>query len=145
MWIQINITFIMDWVNSCFAFCPISALDDWICVLSFRCRYHSNLRLPLIYPHPYRQITVETEFDNPLYETAGVSVHYIWNSRFHLPSHCSLPQKHRDYSQRLFHCHQETREYEVSIWEGSRETFLFAPSQLFILFLYRRRSRCKYK
>uniref|UniRef100_A0A3P9ITM7 Seizure related 6 homolog (mouse)-like n=1 Tax=Oryzias latipes TaxID=8090 RepID=A0A3P9ITM7_ORYLA len=38
-----------------------------------RCRYHSNLRLPLIYPHPYRQITVETEFDNPLYETGGVS------------------------------------------------------------------------
>uniref|UniRef100_H2L6M4 Seizure related 6 homolog like n=1 Tax=Oryzias latipes TaxID=8090 RepID=H2L6M4_ORYLA len=36
-----------------------------------RCRYHSNLRLPLIYPHPYRQITVETEFDNPLYETGG--------------------------------------------------------------------------
>uniref|UniRef100_A0A3Q2TGK6 Seizure related 6 homolog like n=1 Tax=Fundulus heteroclitus TaxID=8078 RepID=A0A3Q2TGK6_FUNHE len=36
------------------------------------CRYHTNLRLPLIYPHPYRQITVETEFDNPLYET-GVS------------------------------------------------------------------------
>uniref|UniRef100_A0A8C6U8W9 Seizure related 6 homolog (mouse)-like n=1 Tax=Neogobius melanostomus TaxID=47308 RepID=A0A8C6U8W9_9GOBI len=40
-----------------------------------RCRYHSNLRLPLIYPHPYRQITVETEFDNPLYETGGVNVH----------------------------------------------------------------------
>uniref|UniRef100_A0A673AA38 Seizure related 6 homolog (mouse)-like n=1 Tax=Sphaeramia orbicularis TaxID=375764 RepID=A0A673AA38_9TELE len=38
-----------------------------------RCRYHSNLRLPLIYPHPYRQITVETEFDNPLYETGGVN------------------------------------------------------------------------
>ncbi|KAK7895439.1 hypothetical protein WMY93_020764 [Mugilogobius chulae] len=37
-----------------------------------RCRYHSNLRLPLIYPHPYRQITVETEFDNPLYETGGL-------------------------------------------------------------------------
>uniref|UniRef100_A0A1A8KDY7 Seizure related 6 homolog like n=1 Tax=Nothobranchius kuhntae TaxID=321403 RepID=A0A1A8KDY7_NOTKU len=36
-----------------------------------RCRYHSNLRLPLIYQHPYRQITVETEFDNPLYETGG--------------------------------------------------------------------------
>ncbi|XP_062340809.1 seizure 6-like protein [Osmerus eperlanus] len=36
-----------------------------------RCRYHSNLRLPLIYPHPYSQITVETEFDNPLYETGG--------------------------------------------------------------------------
>uniref|UniRef100_H2VEM8 Seizure related 6 homolog like n=1 Tax=Takifugu rubripes TaxID=31033 RepID=H2VEM8_TAKRU len=41
-----------------------------------RCRYHSNLRLPLIYPHPYRQITVETEFDNPLYETAGESREY---------------------------------------------------------------------
>ncbi|KAK1800877.1 hypothetical protein P4O66_006052 [Electrophorus voltai] len=38
-----------------------------------RCRYHSNLRLPLMYPHPYSQITVETEFDNPLYETGGVS------------------------------------------------------------------------
>ncbi|KAG9353551.1 hypothetical protein JZ751_011669, partial [Albula glossodonta] len=37
-----------------------------------RCRYHSNLRLPLMYPHPYSQITVETEFDNPLYETGGV-------------------------------------------------------------------------
>uniref|UniRef100_A0A671SVA7 Seizure related 6 homolog (mouse)-like n=1 Tax=Sinocyclocheilus anshuiensis TaxID=1608454 RepID=A0A671SVA7_9TELE len=36
-----------------------------------RCRYHSNLRLPLMYPHPYSQITVETEFDNPLYETGG--------------------------------------------------------------------------
>ncbi|XP_068191711.1 seizure 6-like protein isoform X3 [Antennarius striatus] len=40
-------------------------------VYATRCRYHSNLRLPLIYPHPYRQITVETEFDNPLYETGG--------------------------------------------------------------------------
>jgi hypothetical protein len=37
-----------------------------------RCRYHSSLRLPLVYSHPYRQITVETEFDNPTYET-GVS------------------------------------------------------------------------
>uniref|UniRef100_A0A8C2JL76 Seizure related 6 homolog (mouse)-like n=1 Tax=Cyprinus carpio TaxID=7962 RepID=A0A8C2JL76_CYPCA len=36
-----------------------------------RCRYYSNLRLPLMYPHPYSQITVETEFDNPLYETGG--------------------------------------------------------------------------
>lgn len=45
--------------------------------LSIRCRYNSNLRLPLIYPHPYRQITVETEFDNPLYETGGVSVQCI--------------------------------------------------------------------
>lgn len=34
-----------------------------------RCRYHSSLRLPLIYSHPYSQITVETEFDNPIYET----------------------------------------------------------------------------
>ncbi|XP_041084704.1 seizure 6-like protein [Polyodon spathula] len=34
-----------------------------------RCRYHSNLRLPLMYTHPYSQITVETEFDNPIYET----------------------------------------------------------------------------
>uniref|UniRef100_A0AAQ5YRV5 Seizure related 6 homolog (mouse)-like n=1 Tax=Amphiprion ocellaris TaxID=80972 RepID=A0AAQ5YRV5_AMPOC len=41
-----------------------------------RCRYHSNLRLPLIYPHPYRQITVETEFDNPLYETGGDTREY---------------------------------------------------------------------
>uniref|UniRef100_A0A8K9VE35 Seizure related 6 homolog like n=1 Tax=Oncorhynchus mykiss TaxID=8022 RepID=A0A8K9VE35_ONCMY len=37
-----------------------------------RCRYNSNLRLPLIHPHPYSQITVESEFDNPLYETGGV-------------------------------------------------------------------------
>uniref|UniRef100_A0A7N6A6N0 Seizure related 6 homolog (mouse)-like n=1 Tax=Anabas testudineus TaxID=64144 RepID=A0A7N6A6N0_ANATE len=41
-----------------------------------RCRYNSNLRLPLIYPHPYRQITVETEFDNPLYETGGDTREY---------------------------------------------------------------------
>ncbi|KAI5133279.1 Seizure 6-Like Protein [Manis pentadactyla] len=34
-----------------------------------RCRYYSNLRLPLMYAHPYSQITVETEFDNPIYET----------------------------------------------------------------------------
>lgn len=44
------------------------------CSSRFRCRYHSNLRLPLMYPHPYSQITVETEFDNPLYETGGVSI-----------------------------------------------------------------------
>uniref|UniRef100_A0A8C7RZB4 Seizure related 6 homolog (mouse)-like n=1 Tax=Oncorhynchus mykiss TaxID=8022 RepID=A0A8C7RZB4_ONCMY len=41
-----------------------------------RCRYHSNLRLPLIYPHPYSQITVESEFDNPLYETGGDNREY---------------------------------------------------------------------
>nr|XP_060640764.1 seizure 6-like protein [Anolis sagrei ordinatus] len=34
-----------------------------------RCRSYSSLRLPLIYSHPYSQITVETEFDNPIYET----------------------------------------------------------------------------
>ncbi|XP_072839239.2 seizure 6-like protein isoform X2 [Pogona vitticeps] len=34
-----------------------------------RCRYYSSLSLPLIYSHPYSQITVETEFDNPIYET----------------------------------------------------------------------------
>ncbi|XP_061458970.1 seizure 6-like protein isoform X2 [Rhineura floridana] len=34
-----------------------------------RCRYYSSLRLPLMYSHPYSQITVETEFDNPVYET----------------------------------------------------------------------------
>lgn len=37
--------------------------------LSTRCRYYSSLRLPLVYSHPYSQITVETEFDNPIYET----------------------------------------------------------------------------
>lgn len=41
------------------------------CLVS-RCRYYSSLRLPLMYSHPYSQITVETEFDNPIYET-GVS------------------------------------------------------------------------
>ncbi|XP_076842739.1 seizure 6-like protein [Brachyhypopomus gauderio] len=41
-----------------------------------RCRYHPNLRLPLMYPHPYSQITVETEFDNPLYETGGDTREY---------------------------------------------------------------------
>uniref|UniRef100_A0A670ZY37 Seizure related 6 homolog like n=1 Tax=Pseudonaja textilis TaxID=8673 RepID=A0A670ZY37_PSETE len=40
--------------------------------LPFRCRYYSSLRLPLMYSHPYSQITVETEFDNPIFET-GVS------------------------------------------------------------------------
>ncbi|KFW62568.1 Seizure 6-like, partial [Pygoscelis adeliae] len=34
-----------------------------------RCRYYSTPRLPLMYSHPYSQITVETEFDNPIYET----------------------------------------------------------------------------
>ncbi|XP_010289649.1 PREDICTED: seizure 6-like protein, partial [Phaethon lepturus] len=34
-----------------------------------RRRYYSSLRLPLTYSHPYSQITVETEFDNPIYET----------------------------------------------------------------------------
>uniref|UniRef100_A0A8C5KRN8 Seizure 6-like protein n=1 Tax=Jaculus jaculus TaxID=51337 RepID=A0A8C5KRN8_JACJA len=43
-----------------------------VCLSLPRCRYYSSLRLPLMYSHPYSQITVETEFDNPIYET-GVS------------------------------------------------------------------------
>ncbi|XP_077944756.1 seizure 6-like protein [Gasterosteus aculeatus] len=54
----------------------LSALLGGAYVYVRRCRYHSNLRLPLIYPHPYRQITVETEFDNPLYESGGDSREY---------------------------------------------------------------------
>lgn len=68
----------------------LSVLLGGVYVYVTRCRYNSNLRLPLIYPHPYRQITVETEFDNPLYETGG----------------------------------QDTREYEVSIWESSQKIFV---------------------
>uniref|UniRef100_A0A8C4WJ03 Seizure related 6 homolog like n=1 Tax=Gopherus evgoodei TaxID=1825980 RepID=A0A8C4WJ03_9SAUR len=41
-----------------------------------RCRYYSNLRLPLMYSHPYSQITVETEFDNPIYETGPCIIEY---------------------------------------------------------------------
>lgn len=72
---------------------PVSVMDGCTFILSFRCRYHSNLRLPLIYPHPYRQITVETEFDNPLYETAGVSfqcIQGLYNQPFYRRSHCFL-------------------------------------------------------
>uniref|UniRef100_A0A8C8S0G6 Seizure 6-like protein n=1 Tax=Pelusios castaneus TaxID=367368 RepID=A0A8C8S0G6_9SAUR len=50
-----------------------------------RCRSYSNLRLPLMYSHPYSQITVETEFDNPIYET-GVS----WSSGASILSVCPL-------------------------------------------------------
>ncbi|XP_015256444.1 PREDICTED: seizure 6-like protein [Cyprinodon variegatus] len=49
----------------------LSVLLGGVYVYVTRCRYHTNLRMPLIYPHPYRQITVETEHDNPLYETGG--------------------------------------------------------------------------
>lgn len=84
-----------------------------------RCRYHSNLRLPLIYPHPYRQITVETEFDNPLYETGGVSVQFTFNySQSPSPILCiKVIPRHTTHTANisLFHCYQETREYEVSI------------------------------
>uniref|UniRef100_H2VEN0 Seizure related 6 homolog like n=1 Tax=Takifugu rubripes TaxID=31033 RepID=H2VEN0_TAKRU len=62
-------------VLATFAFASVKSLKDALRPGSL-CRYHSNLRLPLIYPHPYRQITVETEFDNPLYETAGESREY---------------------------------------------------------------------
>uniref|UniRef100_A0A3Q2PPF0 Seizure related 6 homolog like n=1 Tax=Fundulus heteroclitus TaxID=8078 RepID=A0A3Q2PPF0_FUNHE len=58
-------------VRFCFPPVPVISLLS-LSLINFICRYHTNLRLPLIYPHPYRQITVETEFDNPLYET-GVS------------------------------------------------------------------------
>nr|XP_004569471.2 seizure 6-like protein isoform X4 [Maylandia zebra] len=54
----------------------LSVLLGGVYVYVTRCRYNSNLRLPLIYPHPYRQITVETEFDNPLYETGGDTREY---------------------------------------------------------------------
>lgn len=56
------------------AFLSGSWAEPWrLCFpLPFRCRYYSSLRLPLMYSHPYSQITVETEFDNPIYET-GVS------------------------------------------------------------------------
>uniref|UniRef100_A0A4W5MFR6 Seizure related 6 homolog like n=1 Tax=Hucho hucho TaxID=62062 RepID=A0A4W5MFR6_9TELE len=52
--------------------CHLGADYVWMSL----CRYHSNLRLPLIYPHPYSQITVESEFDNPLYETGGDNREY---------------------------------------------------------------------
>uniref|UniRef100_A0A8C5LY90 Seizure 6-like protein n=1 Tax=Leptobrachium leishanense TaxID=445787 RepID=A0A8C5LY90_9ANUR len=47
----------------------ISVLLGGAYVYMTRCRYYSSLRLPLMYSHPYSQITVETEFDNPIYET----------------------------------------------------------------------------
>ncbi|KAM8797639.1 seizure 6-like protein [Eudromia elegans] len=47
----------------------ISLLLGGAYVYVTRCRYYSSLRLPLMYSHPYSQITVETEFDNPIYET----------------------------------------------------------------------------
>ncbi|KAE8634319.1 hypothetical protein XENTR_v10002266 [Xenopus tropicalis] len=50
----------------------ISVLLGGAYIYITRCRYYSSLRLPLMYSHPYSQITVETEFDNPIYET-GVS------------------------------------------------------------------------
>ncbi|XP_075070555.1 seizure 6-like protein isoform X2 [Mixophyes fleayi] len=47
----------------------ISVLLGGAYIYITRCRYYSSLRLPLMYSHPYSQITVETEFDNPIYET----------------------------------------------------------------------------
>lgn len=55
------------------------------CCFSCRCRQYSSLRLPLMYSHPYSQITVETEFDNPIYET-GVSGPTALLEDFPLPS-----------------------------------------------------------
>ncbi|XP_061782673.1 seizure 6-like protein isoform X3 [Nerophis lumbriciformis] len=54
----------------------LSALLGGVYVLVTRCRRPSNLRLPLIYPHRYRQITAEAEFDNPLYEAGGDTREY---------------------------------------------------------------------
>ncbi|XP_057675080.1 seizure 6-like protein isoform X2 [Corythoichthys intestinalis] len=48
-----------------------SALLGGVYVLATRCRPSSDLGLPLAYPHPYRQITAEAEFDNPIYEAGG--------------------------------------------------------------------------
>nr|XP_057913696.1 seizure 6-like protein isoform X4 [Doryrhamphus excisus] len=54
----------------------LSVLLGGVYMLVTRCRRPSNLRLPLIYPHPYRQITAEAEFDNPLYEAGGDTREY---------------------------------------------------------------------
>ncbi|XP_061732168.1 seizure 6-like protein isoform X1 [Nerophis ophidion] len=54
----------------------LSVLLGGLYVLVTRCRRPSNLRLPLIYPHRYRQITAEAEFDNPLYEAGGDTREY---------------------------------------------------------------------
>ncbi|XP_054612706.1 seizure 6-like protein isoform X3 [Dunckerocampus dactyliophorus] len=54
----------------------LSVLLGGVYMLVTRCRRQSNLRLPLIYPHPYRQITAEAEFDNPLYEAGGDAREY---------------------------------------------------------------------
>lgn len=80
-------------------------------LLPRRCRYSSSLRLPLMYGHPYSQITVETEFDNPIYET-GVS-----RSLPSLARPGSLPggQPQPLTPRASLSLPQETREYEVSI------------------------------
>ncbi|XP_061554875.1 seizure 6-like protein isoform X4 [Phycodurus eques] len=49
----------------------ISVLLGGIYLLAMRGRPGSNLGLPLVYQHPYRQITVEAEIDNPLYEAGS--------------------------------------------------------------------------
>ncbi|XP_061657357.1 seizure 6-like protein isoform X2 [Syngnathoides biaculeatus] len=49
----------------------MSVLLGGIYLLATRGRAGSNLGLPLVYQHPYRQITVEAEIDNPLYEAGG--------------------------------------------------------------------------
>ncbi|KAF3848547.1 hypothetical protein F7725_015044 [Dissostichus mawsoni] len=58
--------------SSSFWFCPCAARGG-LCLrdtvqISLQPEASSDL------PPPYRQITVETEFDNPLYETGGVSL-----------------------------------------------------------------------
>ncbi|XP_077442153.1 seizure 6-like protein isoform X3 [Vanacampus margaritifer] len=49
----------------------MSALLGGIYALATRCRPGADLGLPLMYPHPYRQIALEAEFDNPIYEAGG--------------------------------------------------------------------------
>ncbi|XP_077593449.1 seizure 6-like protein isoform X1 [Stigmatopora nigra] len=48
-----------------------SALMGGVYALATRCRPGSDLGLPLAFPHPYRQISAEAEFDNPIYEAGG--------------------------------------------------------------------------
>ncbi|XP_037122615.1 seizure 6-like protein isoform X1 [Syngnathus acus] len=49
----------------------MSALLGGIYALATRCRPGSDLGLPLMYPHRYRQIVAEGEFDGAIYEAGG--------------------------------------------------------------------------
>lgn len=143
-----SLIMIQDWLNNCFLllFLSISALDEWFIF------FFSGLGVDTT-PTWGSLSSTPTLTDRSLWRrslTTPSTRRQAWVSSIFetLPPSPSIPssppwETHTEYSRCLFRCHQETREYEVSIWEGSRETFLFAPSRLFILFLYRRRSRCK--